>query len=588
MTGSVQGLLMVGAGSTPPPPVVFVPPVWGSTILPASMRWRGSAASPTMLVVGGIDPNSGVPCSAYSTDDGQHWTMSPTSFPYMSGYAFNEFNFAYGDGVFVAGVNYTQMLRSIDGINWSVVAGSSFDKRTVVYAPGNGFFMLCGNNDNILYTSPDGSAYLAQTLVTTINVNAAAEDFSTKRLYLAGSSNVNMTKPFGGAWTVGGVYPWVGGTEPRTMAAGNDIVVLCPYYADTRVAYSINHGVTWQYSNVINASAQLWYGIEFINSAFYLMNSGGNLAYVSYDGNTWTAVSAASGLIGSQGWATNHVGGYVSCGESGSSNYIVGYAPAGPAAPVNPLPALSLDTTTSASSSVTLTGDGKLEVTGTGSTVAAPANWFNLQKYNIGVSYWVRLTVLSGDNPQPGHATNTWLNIGSGKAWVWLQNDTATAKLEVASDAAGTNIVATEPSFNIVPVVIPAGVLTPLQPVTLDDYGFATTASAAVELSTNGLMIASGSASYIPAPSAWYNPLIGSIGNSYWVRLTVNSGSNPNMVGSEPINTWNQLSGPITWGWSRSAIGGTFAECTYEIASDSSGTNIVSAGTISVQVEYDE
>ena len=120
------------------------------------------------------------------------------------------------------------------------------------------------------------------------------------------------------------------------------------------------------------------------------MNSAGNLAYYSEDGNAWTAVSAASGLIGAQDWAQDAAV-YVSCGDSGSNNYVVGYAPAGPAAPVNPLPALSLDTTTSASSSVTLTGDGKLEVTGTGSTVAAPANWFNLQKYNIGASYWVRL-----------------------------------------------------------------------------------------------------------------------------------------------------------------------------------------------------
>ena len=383
---------MVGAGSSPP--VVFVPPVWGSTILPVSRRWRASAVGEGVCVVAGQDSATGRAVACYSLDNGQHWTVSPTAFPDTSGYGFNGKALAYGNGVFLGGLNAATTLKSLDGISWTPVGAGIWDKTALFFAPVAGVFVNVTANSNTIKYSADGTTWTPETLPSSNTWCVGAEDESTGTLII-GNNDGSIRKPSAGSWSAQSAFPWAPGTTaPNYMAAGNGKVVVTSLSSNTRVAYSANDGVTWQYSSVINAVVQNWGNVSFVDGFFYLMNSAGNLAYYSEDGNTWTAVSAASGLIGAQDWAQDAAV-YVSCGDAGSNNYVVGYAPAGPAAPVNQLPALSLDTTTSASSSVTLTGDGKLEITGTGSTVAAPANWFNLQKYNIGVSYWVRLTVLS-------------------------------------------------------------------------------------------------------------------------------------------------------------------------------------------------
>lgn len=69
----------------------------------------------------------------------------------------------------------------------------------------------------------------------------------------------------------------------------------------------------------------------------------------------------------------------------------------------------------------------------------------------------------------------------------------------------------------------------------------------------------------------WYSPTTASIGTSYWVRCTRQSGNALN-VGTE--NTWQQLSANRTFGYSSTTdvMDGFF---TFQLATDSGGANIV-------------
>jgi len=62
-------------------------------------------------------------------------------------------------------------------------------------------------------------------------------------------------------------------------------------------------------------------------------------------------------------------------------------------------------------------------------------------------TYYIRATLDSGVAPSTGPALNTWLSLASSRAWVWSQSGLGTTegtlKIEIASDALGTDIVAT-------------------------------------------------------------------------------------------------------------------------------------------------
>jgi hypothetical protein len=81
----------------------------------------------------------------------------------------------------------------------------------------------------------------------------------------------------------------------------------------------------------------------------------------------------------------------------------------------------------------------------------------------------------------------------------------------------------------------------------------------------------------------WATPTTGGVGNSYWVRGTVTSGS-PGMT-SGTSDTWLQLSSARAWTFSRSTIGTTSGVYTLEIASDSGGSNIITTNTLTISIE---
>jgi len=66
------------------------------------------------------------------------------------------------------------------------------------------------------------------------------------------------------------------------------------------------------------------------------------------------------------------------------------------------------------------------------------------------ITYYIRATLDSGDAPTSGDLLGVWLSLapgGANRVWTWLRvnlgNHTGVLKIEIATDSAGTDIVAT-------------------------------------------------------------------------------------------------------------------------------------------------
>lgn len=94
----------------------------------------------------------------------------------------------------------------------------------------------------------------------------------------------------------------------------------------------------------------------------------------------------------------------------------------------------------------------------------------------------------------------------------------------------------------------------------------------------DGTAAVQGNDALINSPPDWITPSGGTPGNSYWIRVSVTAGSNPNF--SNPgVGSWLAMSSTRTWTWSRTTVGSNTATVTIEIASDSGGSNVVASRT---------
>ena len=115
--------------------------------------------------------------------------------------------------------------------------------------------------------------------------------------------------------------------------------------------------------------------------------------------------------------------------------------------PINPIPITDLTDLQAdpldASAAVTFATDGTFGFTGDFTTVGP--NWFDPTTTGVGSSYWVRCTVTAGTGPTSG-TTGSWLQLSSSRSWQWdrttVGTTTATVTWEIATDAAGANIIA--------------------------------------------------------------------------------------------------------------------------------------------------
>lgn len=117
---------------------------------------------------------------------------------------------------------------------------------------------------------------------------------------------------------------------------------------------------------------------------------------------------------------------------------------------VNPLGTLLLRDTplaTAATASASFNTDGTITYTGDASS--GPTGWYIPVTTNIGASYWLKVTVTSGNTMAPAStiANNTLTQISSNLKAQWTAlggaAKTATASVEIYSDSGGTILVST-------------------------------------------------------------------------------------------------------------------------------------------------
>lgn len=114
---------------------------------------------------------------------------------------------------------------------------------------------------------------------------------------------------------------------------------------------------------------------------------------------------------------------------------------------VVPLPGGTTDSDGTAPGPATVdlnvTSDGR--VTGSGSTTPIAQNWFQPTTASIGTNFWVRASLTGGSAPSAG-TTGSWLQLSSSRQWTNTRitlpgSKTSTLLIEIASDAAGANII---------------------------------------------------------------------------------------------------------------------------------------------------
>lgn len=118
------------------------------------------------------------------------------------------------------------------------------------------------------------------------------------------------------------------------------------------------------------------------------------------------------------------------------------------------IPGIVLGNTSTSTSSAALLlyADGTMGATGSDSALDA-AFWRTPTEAGAGAGYWVRLTVTAGAAPSSGSSTGAWVSLASTVSWQWSRSTvgstTATVTLEIASDSAGTTVLASRSGITV-------------------------------------------------------------------------------------------------------------------------------------------
>lgn len=105
------------------------------------------------------------------------------------------------------------------------------------------------------------------------------------------------------------------------------------------------------------------------------------------------------------------------------------------------------------------------------------------------------------------------------------------------------------------------------------------TAYAEYQFNGNGTIVGGNSQSGSFSVGNWTTPTTAGIGSSYWVRATQTSSSGPSTEYGNSRGVWHQISGAPVFGVSKTANGLSARVYTFQIASDSGGSNIVATAT---------
>ena len=306
-------------------------PLWTERVAPSSKRWFALAfGSGGLVAAGGSDPGTTYPCAMYSTDYGYTWSTSPTSFASLAGYSFVLNCLAYGNGVFLAAINAVSMVRSLDGINWSVVPTPAI--ATIAKLEfGGGIFVAVRSSSSSIYTSPDGVTWSTRALPASDTWGGVG--YGSNGTWIV-TSNTNSARSVDGGvtWSAGGALGSPSG-GCNTLAYGNGVWIGTANLNENRVRYSLDDGLTWGMTAPLTVVGSLVFErVRFIGGIFYVASVGGLNCFKSSDGINWTSANPLVNMSSfSVEWGSNNASPYryAAVGNAGSSTIVTNYGVCG-------------------------------------------------------------------------------------------------------------------------------------------------------------------------------------------------------------------------------------------------------------------
>ena len=128
-------------------------------------------------------------------------------------------------------------------------------------------------------------------------------------------------------------------------------------------------------------------------------------------------------------------------------------------------------------------------------------------------------------------------------------------------------------------------IVNPLGTLLLRDAPTGSAAIASASFNTDGTITYTGDSS--SGSTRWYIPVTTNIGSSYWLKVKVTSGNDMAPASTIANNTLTQISSDLKAQWTALGQNQRNATASVEIFSDSGGTNLVSTGTIDVDIQGD-
>jgi len=469
------------------------------------------------------------------------------------------------------------------------------------------------------------SAWEIDTSVTT---GAQTANFASNSKPGAGSSSVFVTSaPTGGAYTGGTLtVPWpnVGGnfwtvtlstgqTISNCTFTNNSTTFTCPSTVITgtpttalTVTPQASGPVVWLpvFCDGVNYFMPLWRGDNFVPQAPppTVVGEQINATTATFGGNGITSVTGSgatasppnwflptTAAIGSQYWLnitknaglsginfTAANGTWVNISSSG-----LAVASSGGDAAISGSYAISSNsagTNVVASGSITLSGatgphsqniNGQVtwNLNGDGTSSlggGAISNWYSPTTGSIGNSYWLNITRTGGTaGSNFDHAQGAWTQITAGGLVIGLTNvtgnTTVTGTYQISSNSGGTLLVA-------------SGTIQLTASVQSVNYS----GTAPLFLAGNGTATLNS-----VATTNWYTPTTTNIGGGMYLNITRTGGST-GINFSAAQGSWTNITNSGLTVALTALVGNYSVNGTYQISSNSSGTQLVTSGTISL------
>jgi hypothetical protein len=283
---------VITIGIPPPSPICLQGPVWTARTASSSKRWRTTIYGVGRFIAVGLNPATGRAVAMYSDNKGVTWTESPTAFPDTFGYGFGPITTAYGNGVFFGAINAAQALRSIDGINWSLVT-VDFSTSSVHFG-GTAFVFSLNGMQSTCRVSNDGLTFTSRNMPTSDAWGSGA--YGNGRHMLSATARPAYSDDDGVSWALGGAFP--SSTGIASMAFGNGVWLAVPNNPVQQIFRSADGGLTW--GTVEMGANDTWNRIKYMGGIFYITGQGGIQSRKSVDdGVTWVPANDTVSLLGS-------------------------------------------------------------------------------------------------------------------------------------------------------------------------------------------------------------------------------------------------------------------------------------------------